>query len=235
MHYLAGEIGDSDCEVLGDGLLAQPVNAWTSFAYVVVGLLVVFRAWRSPPGSRMEQATYGLIVAAVGVGSIAFHGPQPPGSKLIHDLPITAVAAFIAVNGLAAILGWSRAQMLGTLAGLVTLSGVAMALFPDAEIAITVPVVIAAIATEAVVYRRGLRGAAAGKTALRWYLAIGGLLLLGGAINALGRTDGPLCDPEALVQLHGVWHVVTAVAFGLWVFVGFPARSSEDVREMEVA
>ena len=34
--------------------------------------------------------------------------------------------------------------------------------------------------------------------------------------NALGRTDAPLCEPEAPVQLHAVWHVLTAFVLFLY-------------------
>jgi len=35
-------------------------------------------------------------------------------------------------------------------------------------------------------------------------------------LNALGRTDAPLCEPEAPVQLHAVWHVLTAFVLFLY-------------------
>jgi len=35
-------------------------------------------------------------------------------------------------------------------------------------------------------------------------------------LNALGRTDATLCEPEAPVQLHAVWHVLTAFVLFLY-------------------
>ena len=32
----------------------------------------------------------------------------------------------------------------------------------------------------------------------------------------LGRTGGPLCDPDSLLQGHGAWHLLTAAALALW-------------------
>jgi hypothetical protein len=37
-------------------------------------------------------------------------------------------------------------------------------------------------------------------------------LATGLALYVLGRTNGPLCSPSSLVQLHAGWHVATAVA-----------------------
>jgi hypothetical protein len=42
------------------------------------------------------------------------------------------------------------------------------------------------------------------------------VLAIGAILNALGRTGGPWCDADSLVQLHAVWHVVTA--FLLWLY-----------------
>jgi hypothetical protein len=33
---------------------------------------------------------------------------------------------------------------------------------------------------------------------------------------AFGRTGGPLCDPDGPFQLHGLWHVLSAIAVGMW-------------------
>jgi hypothetical protein len=79
-------LGASDCEALGDGWLAQPVNSLTSVAYVVAGAYVLRRG-----GPR----TSALALAAVGVGSILYHGPMPPGAGLAHDASIVALAATV--------------------------------------------------------------------------------------------------------------------------------------------
>jgi len=229
MHILAGEIGESDCETLAAGLLAQPYNAWSSVAFVVVGGLVAWRGWRSPVGARLEQALYGAIVAAVGVGSVFFHGPQPPGSRFLHDLPIAAVLLFIVVFDLAAIFGWSRRQMLWVFAGAATALGGIFAIAPDAAVPVTVPLVLAVAVTEVLVYRRSLRGSGASPRALRLYAVIAILVGTAALLNVLGRTDALLCDPNGSLQLHGVWHVLTAVAFGLWAYIGFPAIEREPV------
>jgi len=42
------------------------------------------------------------------------------------------------------------------------------------------------------------------------------VLTVGVALNALGRTDAPLCDPDSPIQLHAVWHLITA--FVLWLY-----------------
>ena len=48
-----------------------------------------------------------------------------------------------------------------------------------------------------------------------WILIVGGVAI-GALLDALGRTDGALCDPDSPVQLHALWHVLTA--FVLWLY-----------------
>ena len=43
-----------------------------------------------------------------------------------------------------------------------------------------------------------------------------------GLAYVLGRTGSPLCDPESWAQLHGMWHLATAVGFGAWGVVLYP-------------
>jgi heme A synthase len=155
-----GGMGASDCERIGQGLLAQPVNALTSLAFVVAGLWIVYRALGSPKG-RARMVLFGTAVVSVGVGSVLYHGPQPAAAQFMHD---------------------------GTIAIVVT--GVA--------------------ALELTRSRRGIQRDRDG------YLLALAALLLGAVAFTLGRTNSPLCSPGAVPQLHGLWHVLAALALGAY-------------------
>ncbi|MEA2001724.1 MAG: ceramidase domain-containing protein [Actinomycetota bacterium] len=235
MHTALGEIGESDCETIGGGAFAQPLNAWSSFAYVLVGLLVVVRGLRAPAGQRLPQTVFGLTLVWVGVGSVEFHGPQPGWARLAHDLSILAVLAFVVVFDTAAIYSWSPARLWSGFVGLVAVLGVITAVAPDIAIGAGAPLVVVAVITEVVIYRRGLRGAGVKTRTLRLYGTIASVAVVGGFANVLGRTDGPLCDPDGLLQLHAVWHFLTAIAFGLWAFIGFPKVDADRLSTSTVA
>lgn len=126
-----GRIGASDCERIGDGLLAQPVNALSSAAYVVAAGVVVARLWGSVAERRPEVAAYAGVLALVGIGSVLYHGPQLAGAKLLHDWPIPVLLAIVAGTplvrrrrGLAALPGWSRRRG-AALGGLLAAAGLA--------------------------------------------------------------------------------------------------------------
>lgn len=90
----ADEIGESDCEDIDPGLLAQPVNAISSFSYVIAAVVVFLLL---PPEQRKRAGgAYALLLALIGIGSVIFHGPQTPGAKFFHDAPIAALLVLIA-------------------------------------------------------------------------------------------------------------------------------------------
>jgi hypothetical protein len=142
-------LGLSDCERIGRGVLMQPVNAVTSLAYVAAATGMAVPVRRSRGAHRAALALYAASLAAAGVGSFAYHGPQPRWAGRVHD---GSVVASLACTFLVAVTGqppvFSRDRLF-----LATLAGVA--------------------------YR-------AGRSRSRW------------------------CDPESLMQLHGLWHLLSA-------------------------
>ena len=97
--------GAGDCEALGDGWLAQPVNALSSLAYVAVGAELMVRAWqqRSRGWSSVGLAAFGALVAVEGVGSVGFHGPGDSVSHRLHDAAIGGTLAFVAATEVVAL------------------------------------------------------------------------------------------------------------------------------------
>jgi hypothetical protein len=91
-------LGASDCEQLGSGWLAQPVNAVSSLAFVPVGGWVAARGRGLAGWRRWEVLGVGAALVANGVGSFAYHGTQPSWAKVAHDAPIVAVVALLAAN-----------------------------------------------------------------------------------------------------------------------------------------
>ncbi|MGI9644410.1 MAG: ceramidase domain-containing protein [Ilumatobacteraceae bacterium] len=215
---LVAEIGDTDCEELGAGSLVQPVNAITSFAYVVVGVVVAVVAIRRDR-QRTESLVFAVLLAAIGLGSVAFHGPQPTGARLMHDLPILLTALFMLVHDLRLLRPGLTRWAFPAAAVVAT---VLAAVSADAGVAATGVVLVAVGLVEVVVYRRRLRPIQPGRQR-RWAIAIAVIVAVGGASWLLGRTDSPVCDPDGVFQFHGLWHLVSAIAFGAWWFLAIGA------------
>ncbi len=123
-------IGASDCERIRTGPVAQPVNTATSLAYVAAAAIILARHPGGDPAQRRHIRRCCAALALVGLGSAAFHGPQPPGAKALHDLPIAALLALMlgapvlrAHRGDEPLPGWTRRRGWGLAAG--TLAGLA--------------------------------------------------------------------------------------------------------------
>jgi hypothetical protein len=96
MVHSIGVMGGSDCELLRGGWLAQPVNAVSAGAFLVAAACVVWSGRRTG-AHRVALALAAAALAALGVGSIVYHGPQPGWARTLHD---GSIAALIVVDAL---------------------------------------------------------------------------------------------------------------------------------------
>lgn len=222
-HALLAQIGASDCERLDGGLLSQPVLAVTSLAYVAAGLAVALAGREGDAGRRRAALAYGATLALIGVGSVAFHGPQPSWARWAHDVPIAAALLFIACYDLAGRRagGWGR-----WFAGGSALLAVLFAAAPGVAAPVTGLLVALAGAAEFAAVRAWRRRQWAG--AGRGQLAVAGAVVaLAGVAYAVGRTGSPLCDPDGLLQAHGLWHLLSAGVLAWWAWpAGIAGRTA---------
>lgn len=223
---LSEGIGGSDCEELRDEALAQPVNAITSFSYVVIGVAVMARAAQRRR-SLVESLVFGTCLVGVGLGSVLFHGPQPAGSRILHDLPILLTVLFIVAHDLALLSPRFRRPMAWFAGSVVVATALTIA---DQDLGgVVTGLGVGAIAVlEFLIYRRRLRATPTRRHG-RAYLAIIGVTGLAAATYLLGRTDSPTCDPDALFQFHALWHVLSAIVFGLWWWLAYDGDDTSAV------
>lgn len=202
-------LGASDCEQLRAGLVAQPVNAVSSLAYIVVGSAIISLSRRSGPW-RARSIVFGACVVATGVGSVAYHGPQTPGSQLIHDVSIDLVLALVALHGLSLLVPRLERELVAFAVFAVVLTAASLVVRELPAIVAGV-LVVAVIAIEVLVYGRRLRA-----RERRMLAAITIVMLTAGVMFVLGRTGGPLCVATSTIQPHAAWHIATAFVVGLW-------------------
>jgi hypothetical protein len=209
-------MGSGDCERMREGWLAQPFNAVTSLAFVVVGATTMKRARKRPwEAGRIALAA---AAAATGVGSFLFHGPQPRGAHRLHDGSMTWLVVQVLLFRDSRLLERRTAYS----AAATTVVG-ALAIRARRENA----VVGAAAAAIAVKELRALRGRREiGELSGPYGRALAALIASAAAL-ALGRTGSPLCNPDRFLQLHGLWHVGAAIALdGYVTAMDAPATAS---------
>ena len=202
-------LGESDCEEIRDGLIAQPVNVGSSLAYVAGGAWVAARGVQS---GQSAAVAFGGLLGAVGVGSILYHGPCPPEAQAAHDTSLAAALGLVVLHNAAAMTSRHR-----TIPGGVQLGAAAAAaipVLPRGRFTNQVAAVlgVAAITTEALSVRDHRPAATGGRRR-------GNPAALGALLNVLSRTGGPLCRPKSLLQGHAAWHLLSAFSthfLGAW-------------------
>jgi glycerol-3-phosphate O-acyltransferase / dihydroxyacetone phosphate acyltransferase len=199
--------GTTDCERRDDWLLEQDVNAWSSLAYVVAGLVLAWEVRRA----RLPRAVYGLAAIAIaeGVGSFLYHGAASDIGQFLHDVPLIGALGFVAGWHVGRLRGRADpGSLVGLAAGLVVSSAL-WVLAPGAT-NITVAVAVVVIAIASLIARRRAMASV-------WSPPLLGLGALAVAMWALGTPDSPACDADSFLQPHGLWHVLTAVVALAWV------------------
>jgi hypothetical protein len=205
-------LGAGDCERLRDGLVAQPVNTASALAYLLAAAWLARRGARPDEAARREALAFGLAVAAAGVGSVDFHGPGSPAARWLHDAGLTAAVSFVAVHDLAGLAG-PRRPVIPIWAAVAGAGGALLALAPGAGGALAGTLGLAVAAGE--VAARGRRAGWSPRQRAAWRGGVAALAV-GAAFWWLGRTGGPLCDPDSPLQPHAAWHLLTALALAAW-------------------
>ncbi len=208
------------CERTDRSFWAEPVNAASTFAFVLVAALLLLR-WRRAGGGDPAVPVLIALVVAIGAGSFAFHTLATRGALVADRLPIMVFAvvyAMVALRRLVA-LPWLGAIAVAGLFLWVAQSWAAATPWhvmngyarhlPAIGIVATVALatLVRAWATD-----QPLRARALGASGLKLVAAAG---FIGLGIWA-GANDRPYC-PTTAFGLHPFWHLSAAVAVGLLV------------------
>lgn len=201
--------GESDCENIGSGLLAQPVNAVSSLAFSVFGAAVLLTLARGKGAERTNRLIFGLLMVSTGIGSVLFHGPQGEISHFLHDVTFILTVLAIALMNTRSILGWTSRSMIIVLLGSGAAVSAVLIVWPSSTNILAIISVLAIVVSDLVLYRSGA-------TRTRSWVVSVTIMLVAVAFFILGRTGGPLCDSVSLFQGHGLWHVLSAAS--LWLY-----------------
>lgn len=216
LHHVTA-LGESDCETITNTVLAQPVNAYSSLAFSVVGIGIIVWAQSVRGIERELRIVFGTILILTGIGSYLFHGPQPPVSQFLHDITFLAALLLILVAHLATGLSWSRQALWGAFAAAILVVSVTLFVYPQATNTFMV-VGVAGVVLAHLVMRR------AGPASRRLLLSAILAMALSVTFFVLGRAGGPICDPDSAFQGHAMWHILSAVGIGTYFVATSPPR-----------
>jgi hypothetical protein len=205
----------ADCEFLAAGFLAQPINAVSSLAFVVAGFLLFLAGTRG--GFRGPlAAAFSATLVAVGIGSVAFHGPGGVVADWVHDGSITALLVLIGAAEIGSAIGWHQRRVVWAWAVVSAVLWSVEWIWSGAGDTLNAPLAAFAVVGVLVTQKAS---APAPEERTGGILAGLTILGLGGLIMLLSRTGGPLCAPNSVLQGHAIWHVLAAS--GIFVYARF--------------
>jgi hypothetical protein len=214
---LISAIGESDCESIGVGVLAQPVNAFSSLAFVVFGFIVVFSMRAQGQTERVNRLIIAMLMIATGIGSVLFHGPQGPASHFLHDVTILLTMTAIVAMNLAGILEWTERRVLVILLSVGIAVSVVLLTWPSST-NVVAGIALAALVGQDIALHRS------GSINTRWWIAAVVAMAVALLFFITGRTGGPLCDSSSLFQGHALWHILAATALWAYFMATTPTR-----------
>lgn len=202
---------DAYCERLGAGFWAEPLNAASNLAFILVAL-AAFVAWRRrdavTAARRRDLASLLLIglVGVIGIGSFLFHTFANRWSSLADVLPITLFIAGYLGLALYRFVGlprWAAVLAVPAFFGLSYLAGDGLAELAGSSAGYVPPALA--------LYAIGIYLAVRRRSPARRMLAAA--VVFSGSI-ALRMADLPLCAAHPL-GTHYLWHILNATTLGL--------------------
>jgi hypothetical protein len=191
------------CEERLCASVAEPANAWSSVAYVLVG------AYLAAHAARAKDARLWAVVAAevlIGLGSFAFHATGTFVGELVDQVGMFMLSCLILAFAAGKARGLPAGRTALLYAGLTAASSLFNVLVRPAGIPLFSLELVAGLGWEVAMYRR-----AADKAPYRRLFEGIGVFLASFAIwvTDIGRV---LCRPDNhLITGHAVWHVLNAV------------------------
>ncbi|HET7233722.1 MAG TPA: ceramidase domain-containing protein [Longimicrobium sp.] len=196
------------CERVRDAAVRQPVNAWSSLAFVAVGIWIAALPRRgADAGLRdVHRTVFAAAVIAVGLGSAFYHATLSFAGQFSDAFGMYLLATFVVLNASAQPRNVRPAVVVLAYVAFNVILAVLLYTLPSLRRYLFAIVITAGALLEVRLWRthRGADGP-------RWLLLALGVLLLGFAAWIVDITH-MACDPTGLIQGHAVWHVASAGA-----------------------
>jgi hypothetical protein len=220
------------CErVNRDAAIAQPVNTWSNVAYWFAGLLILIAASKDGEGKSGAMrgvspytTTFGILVMAIGTGSMFFHASMTNWGGAIDVAAMNLFLSYQIFFTLKRVLNL-RGVVFWSLWIAVNLVFITLRIVrPVAGLGVFEILFVSMLALEAMIAvlarlnkRAGLAHAYSRLLLFplrNWKLLAIALACFGSgyAFWTLWQNASPFCDPDSLFQGHAVWHFLTAVS-----------------------
>jgi len=221
------------CEAVAAGHIAQFSNSWSTFSFVLVGVLIALHYQRQ---SLLDDATmasairkdsryialYASIIVYMGPGSFFFHASMTEWGRIADGFSMYLFILYVICYGIASGWGLSFKEFFRLYVGLsVVFLCQRLVGFPS-----TVGVFASLVTVSCLLHlhlstplNRLPRWLRFGRTTpagrpRRWLVTAFTFFIVALGIWGMSDTGMPWCDPHSVWQGHAVWHVLASLSTG---------------------
>jgi len=218
---MAEGVGAGFCEAGHPGLVKQPVNTWSNLGFIAAGLTI---GWSQAHGryagfvnpmtsGKFFSTFYACLAVLLGPGSMAMHATTTRVGGFLDMLSMYMIASFIFAYALSRLL---NLRELGFTLSFFTGLGIQLYVHTlpydvpfvgfIGSFAFGVFLILSSVIEFINIGYRKL------SNEMRWGVASILVMCLAFFIWNLSLSDSPWCDPSSLIQGHGIWHLLNALA-----------------------
>ena len=204
------------CEAIGNGLVRQPIDAYSNFAYVIAGLIILYNLLRTRKLSGKTTANsdlprailiiFGLATIAVGVGSFFYHASFTFAGMEMDDDAMYLAGSFMLLFFVSFFKDISKTSFIAYYLSMNLLLALVIYLHPSIRGDLFALIIMIALYLE----EKAIRKKVVFGNLKHLYLSVG--LLLFGFFFWFVDYRKLLCFPESVFQGHALWHIFTAAA-----------------------
>lgn len=204
------------CEALHNGTVVQPANTWSSFGFVLIGLLVLgqsvedFRLHKTNLMTRQRAypRLFGTALIIIGLGSAFYHASLTFVGQFFDVMGMYLIASFIFLYNHSRLSPLTGRRFVMAYLLINAVLAVILIQYPTLRRYIFGLMILATLVPE---YR--LRAKKMVVINSRFLHAAWGTLILAFVIWTLDISK-ILCNPNSWLQGHALWHLLGAVAGG---------------------
>jgi hypothetical protein len=215
------------CEAVHSDTIAQPANTWSSFAFVLAGLLVIRQSGDDVRSRRLNPMTsrraypllYGMALLFLGLGSAFYHASLTFAGQFVDLMGMYLLACFILLYNVSRLTVLNGKTFVLAYLALNLLLAYILLEFPALRRYIFGVIIVAALLPEDRVRQQKKPRINVFFLQAAWWS-----LLVAFVIWTLDITK-ILCNPNSWLQGHALWHILGALAAG---FLYLYYRSEND-------
>lgn len=204
------------CEAIHRGTIAQPANTWSSFAFVLAGLLVIrqsgvdvrLRRLNPMTSRRAYPLLYGIALILLGLGSAFYHASLTFAGQFVDLMGMYLLACFILLYNVSRLKALNAKTFVLTYLALNLVLASVLLEFPALRRYIFGVIVVAALLPEYRVRKQKKPQINGFFLHAAWWTLIVAFIIWTLDITKV------LCNPNSLLQGHALWHILGALAAG---------------------